>query len=192
MFELLFLLLTPLTDCSLGVGGKAEVYFVAHYGERDPKDYRVEEDRGNFTLRSPLYTVEDQTIEANSALFPVAYQWFIRPDRSKEYHVAKTCGTVPHPCACDPWDGVVADPEECSITVQRKQRAYLVAYYLHEDPEMGGIRYAFESKPVKYKKVETVEISTENYPEAIEWFVKLEGFDDFVEAGVCGVIPGGP
>jgi hypothetical protein len=143
----------------------------------------------HFTYRSPRYEVTDDTIELTADWYPVAYQWIVKEKDDREFTVAKTCGDVPHPCLCSPWDGLVTDPEACTYDAKKKSEVYLIGYYLHESPEIPGIRYIYESKPVRYKDDETVEIDWQGEPVAVEWFMKRESERGFSPAGVCGTVP---
>lgn len=140
----------------------------------------------SFTYRSPKYQHEDEVVTPSADWFPVAYQWIVKGKDDTEYTAAKTCGEPPHPCLCSPWDGLVTDPEACTFEAKKKTEVYLIGYYLHEDPEIPGIRYTYESKPVRYKQDETLAIDWEGEPVGLEWFIKPEGANKFEPAGVCG------
>ena len=143
----------------------------------------------NFSYRSPRYHVEDQVVEATVEWYPVAYQWITKGKNDREYTAAKTCGEPPHPCLCSPWDGLVADPEACTFDAPKKTEVYLIGYYLHADPEIPGIRYTYESKPIRYKKDETISIDWEGEPVGIEWFIKPDGLDEYEPILTCGEVP---
>jgi hypothetical protein len=156
--------------------------FVSDYGERLQLG-------GPFTYRSPRYQLEDEVATLTDDWFPVAYHWIVREKNSDEFTVLKTCGDVPHPCLCVPWDGLVTDPEECTVEAPKKSEVYLMGYYLHEDPEIPQIRYTYKSRITKHKKETTLSIDWQGYPVAVEWFIKPDGLDEFQPALVCGEIP---
>jgi len=142
-----------------------------------------------FTYRSPIYSAEDETLNLSADWFPVAYRWMVYNKTTKRYEPEKECGDIPLPCTCTTWEGLVADPEACPLEVPKKEMAYLEAYYLHEDPERGGMRYVFKSKPREYKD-QDAKIDWEGYPVAVEWFVRPAGAGEFEPAGTCGEVPG--
>jgi hypothetical protein len=143
-----------------------------------------------FTYRSPKYTVADQIVTPTADWFPVAYHWLVKGRDDPEFSVAKTCGDVPHPCLCTPWDGLVTDPDACTIEVPPRSDVYLIGYYLHEDPEIPGIRYSYQTKPIRYDTTETIGIDWTGEPVALEWFIRPDGIGEFQPAGICGEIPG--
>lgn len=167
--------------CSVSTLDEKEIkkHVARHAKKKKPK----------FTYRSPVRVVEDDVVTLVADWFPVAYRWYVQQPGENDYGIAKECGEVPNRCLCSTWGGLVADPEACTVDVIRNSMAYLVGYYLHEDPKEPGMRYVYESGPVKYKVNETVGIDWEGYPVAVEWFMRPAGDNKFEPAGLCGEIP---
>ena len=175
-------------ECPYIVVGSVEVYFVSFYEHEDPNNPGF-----RFTMDSPIAIATDTTVSVSTDWFPVAFEWFSRPEGSPDpFELVKTCGEVPDEIYVPPPPSAT-DPPDCPITVTGSVEIYLVAFYIHEDKDDHGTRYTYTTETI-IATDENLPVLFQGYPVAFEIFARPYGTVTKTEAEfelvkTCGEVP---
>jgi hypothetical protein len=166
------------------------MYLVAHYAHEDPK-----QPGSHYVYEGPVREIEDETKSLAYDWGPVFVQWYARTaDSEPHFYLIETCGTKP------PLDTRRPAPDlpmvtECSVTFTEPSRAFVMAYYLHPDPQKRHKRFVYRSSTIEPDLTEpeiTLDLAG---PVAVEWYYRQLGQlvrapgGGWVLAKICGEIP---
>jgi len=167
--------------CSVIADGTVEVRLVSIYLLDDPERLYIYSDA--------VRVLHDEESSVMADWFPVAVQIYGkdqeveidprrhgRPGRdrvTKRTKMVGGCGKVPRkPVSKDPKNEVPLF--ECEVDLDKPMTYYMIAYYLHPDPENPAVRFQFRSEDRTTEEPMTVTMGL-GYPLTVQWWFRKGG-----------------